>query len=328
MLKAGMPILRAFSVISEQSDNSQLKAVLFDIHHAVKEGVPLSAALSRYPSIFPPLYVAMVRTGEDSGALSEVLFRIAQYRRAQEEAFSRLRNAMTYPCLMALVGIGTIIFMLSFVMPRLSGIYENMGQKLPLPTRILLSTSSFLQHWFLFLILAAAVLSFIIWRQAHTKKGRLAFGKFMLRLPIFGPLIIKAELGRFCRTLELLLHSGLPILRALTIAVPVFENEFIKEHLSGCYKDLEQGGSFSSSLKSSKIIPPFMSNLISVGEESGRIDEALKEVADSYEHDTDDAMRVATSLLEPLLILGMGLIVGFMVIAMLLPIFEINYMFK
>jgi general secretion pathway protein F len=328
LLKAGVPILRALKIISEQSDSAQLKMVLSSIHRAVKEGEPFSAVLTRYPSVFPPLYVAMIRTGEDSGALAEVLFRISDYRRTQEEMFSRFRMAMVYPVLMALVGLGTIVFMLTFVMPRLAGIYTTMGQQLPLPTRILISVSSFMQHWFALVLFGGGVLAFIVWRQAQTKAGRLAFGALVLRLPLFGPLVSKAELGRFCRTLELLLHSGLPILRALTITVPVLENEVIKQHLSRSYKDLEQGGSFSTSLKNSPMIPPFMYNLISVGEESGRIDDALKEVADSYEHDTDDALQVATSLLEPVMILVMGLIVGFMVMAMLLPIFEMNYMMK
>jgi type II secretory pathway component PulF len=254
--------------------------------------------------------------------------RISEYRVKQEETFSKFRMAMVYPCLMALVGLGTIIFMLTFVMPRLSGIYVTMGQQLPLPTRILISTSAFIQKWFVQALVGCAIVVLILWREAKTKAGRMALGAFMLKLPLFGPLVLKAELGRFCRTLELLLHSGLPILRALSITVPVLENELIKGHLSRSYKDLEQGGSFSASLKTSKMIPAFMSSLIGVGEESGRIDDALKEVADSYERDTDDALRVANSLLEPVMILGMGLIVGFMVMAMLLPIFEINYMFK
>ncbi|MFA5099654.1 MAG: type II secretion system F family protein [Candidatus Omnitrophota bacterium] len=328
LLKAGVPILRALAIISEQSDSVHLKTVLSNIHRAIKEGAPFSSVLNRYPSVFSPLYVAMIRTGEDSGALAEVLFRISEYRRTQEEMFSRFRMAMVYPVLMALVGIGTIVFMLSFVMPRLAGMYSTMGQQLPLPTRILISVSSFMQHWFALVLFGFGMIALIVWRQAQTKAGRIVLGALVLKLPLFGPLVSKAELGRFCRTLELLLHSGLPILRALTITVPVLENEVIKQHLSRSYKDLEQGGSFSASLKTSRLIPPFMSNLISVGEESGRIDDALKEVADSYERDTDDALRVATSLLEPVMILGMGLIVGFMVMAMLLPIFEINYMFK
>jgi general secretion pathway protein F len=328
LLKAGVPILRALAIISEQSDSSAMKMVLSSIHRAVKEGVPFSGVLSKYPSVFSPLYVAMIRTGENSGSLAEVLFRISEYRRTQEEMFSRFRMAMVYPVLMALVGLGTIVFMLTFVMPRLSGIYTTMGQQLPLPTRILITISSFMQHWFPLVLAGGAFLIFILWRQAQTAAGKVLFGALVLRLPLFGPLVRKAELGRFCRTLELLLHSGLPILRSLTITVPVLENEVLKQQLSRSYKDLEQGGSFSASLKNSQMIPPFMSNLISVGEESGRIDDALKEVADSYERDTDDALRVATSLLEPVMILGMGLIVGFMVMAMLLPIFEINYMFK
>ncbi|MFA6384463.1 MAG: type II secretion system F family protein, partial [Candidatus Omnitrophota bacterium] len=259
LLKAGVPILRALAIISEQSDNTQLKTVISHIHRAVKEGSPFSSVLNRYPSVFPPLYIAMVRTGEDSGALAEVLFRISEYRRTQEDMLSRFRMAMVYPVLMALVGLGTIIFMLSFVMPRLAGIYSTMGQQLPLPTRILIAVSSFMQHWFAVVLFLAGVGALIIWRQAQTKAGRMITGRIVLRLPLFGPLIYKSELGRFCRTLELLLHSGLPILRALTITVPVLENEVIKQHLSRSYKDLEQGGSFSTSLKNSRMIPPFMS---------------------------------------------------------------------
>ncbi len=328
LLKAGVPILRALAIISEQSDSVHLKQALSSIHRAVKEGAPFSAVLTRYPSIFPPLYVAMIRTGEDSGQLSQVLGRIAEYRTKQEEVMARFRMAMVYPVLMALVGVGTIVFMLTFVMPRLIGIYSTMGQRLPLPTRVLISVSSFMQEWILWILVIGCFLILAGWKQSKTKAGRTIISSITLKLPLFGPLILKSELGRFARTLELLLHSGLPILRAITITVPVLENELLKHHLSRSYKDLEQGGSFSSSLKSSGMIPPFMSNLISVGEESGKIDEALKEVADSYERDTEDALRVATSLLEPVIILGMGLIVGFMVMAMLLPVFEINYMFK
>lgn len=328
LLKAGVPILRALAIISEQSGSVHLKQALSSIHRAVKEGAPFSAVLTRYPSIFPPLYVAMIRTGEDSGQLSQVLGRIAEYRTKQEEVMARFRMAMVYPVLMALVGLGTIIFMLTFVMPRLIGIYSTMGQRLPLPTRVLMSVSSFMQEWILWILVIGCFLILAGWKQSKTKPGRTIISSIALKLPLFGSLILKSELGRFARTLELLLHSGLPILRAITITVPVLENELLKHHLSRSYKDLEQGGSFSSSLKSSGMIPPFMSNLISVGEESGKIDEALKEVADSYERDTEDALRVATSLLEPVIILGMGLIVGFMVMAMLLPVFEINYMFK
>jgi type II secretory pathway component PulF len=228
--------------------------------------------------------------------------------------------------LMAIVGIGTVIFMLTFVMPRLMGIFVSMGQSLPLPTRILISISTFLKQWWFWIILVVGIFVLVIWRQLKTKTGRLYISLFKLHIPIFGNFILKVELGRFCRTLELLIKSGITMLKAIDISVPVLENEVIKNKLRESYLDLEQGGSFGKSLKNSKLIPKFMSNLLVVGEESGRLQEALSEVASSYERDTEEAMRLLISLLEPLMILAMGLIVGFIVVAMLLPVFEINIM--
>ncbi|MBU2221417.1 MAG: type II secretion system F family protein, partial [Candidatus Omnitrophica bacterium] len=168
----------------------------------------------------------------------------------------------------------------------------------------------------------------LIRRQAQTDAGRLSISILKLRLPIFGKLMLKSELGRFCRTLELLIKSGVPILRAIHISIPVLGNEVIKLKFKKSYKDLEQGGSFGSSLKDSRVIPVFMSNLIIVGEQSGRLYEALAEVAGTYERDTDEAIKTMSSLLEPIMVLVMGLVVGFIVVAMLLPIFEINMMVR
>jgi type II secretory pathway component PulF len=324
LLKSGVPILAGLNIITEQTENRSLKEVLHNIHHNVKEGTKLSLSLMQYPKIFPPLYIAMINTGESSGVLHEVLFRIADHRLRQEETLSRFRMAMAYPLLMALVGLGTIVFMLTFVMPRLTGIFANLGQTLPLPTRILISTSKILRKWWLWVILA--LLALISRRQARTASAKFLLDRLKLRLPILGPLILKLEISRFSRTLELLLKSGIPILRAIEVVIPVVNNEIIKKRLQLSYKELEQGGSLGKSLKSAKIFPLFMSNLIIVGEESGRLTEALAEVASSYERDTDEALKITTNLLEPLIILAMGLVVGFMVIAMLLPIFEINVM--
>ncbi len=183
-----------------------------------------------------------------------------------------------------------------------------------------------MRQWFFLIALFIAGVIFIIKGQLKTKTGKLKLSVFVLGLPIFGKLILKAELSRFSRTLELLIKSGIPILKAIDIAIPVLENEAIKNQLFQSYKDLEQGGSFGRSLKYSKIFPLFMSNLIIVGEGSGRLDEALAEVANSYERDTDEAIRLMGALLEPVMILSVGIVVGFIVVAMLLPIFEISPM--
>lgn len=326
LIKSGVPILTCLNIISEQSENLHLKNVLRNIYNSVKDGATFSSALANFPRVFSPLYIAMILTGENSGALPEVLLRITDYRKKQEETISRLRMALAYPILMAIVGIATIIFMLTFVMPRLMGIFVNLGQDLPLPTRILISTSQFLRHWGLWIIVGLVLIILIVRRQSKTQIGRIFFSKFQLDLPVFGKLILKSELSRFCRTLEMLIKNGIPILRGIEITIPIINNETIKSELRRSYKELEQGGSFGKNLKNSKSFPIFMSNLITVGEESGKLNEALAEIASSYERDTDEAIKIMGNLLEPLMILGMGLIVGFIVVAMLLPIFEINVM--
>lgn len=326
LLKSGVPILKAIDIIREQSENTKLKYLLTGMYTEIKGGATFSSCLMKYPKIFSPIYAAIVHSGEDSGALPEVLFRLADYRSKQEEMVSRFRMALAYPIFMALVGVSTIIFMLTFVMPRLMHLFISMGQKLPLPTRILIFISSNFQKWWW--LIAAGVVGGITSsrRYLKTEAGKIFLSAFSLRLPLFGRLILKNELARFSRTMELLIKNGITILKAIMVAIPVIENEIIKTKLRISYKELEQGGSLGKSLKSAKVFPLFMSNLISVGEESGRLDGAFGELANAYEHDTDEAIRIMSSLLEPVMILVIGLIVGFIVMAMLLPVFEINMM--
>ncbi|MDD5194409.1 MAG: type II secretion system F family protein [Candidatus Omnitrophica bacterium] len=324
LLKAGVSILNSLSIIAEQSENIHLRNLVYYIYNEVRQGATFSQPLSAFPKIFSPLYVAMVRTGEDSGSLPETLLRIAEYRFKEEEMMSRFRMAMAYPILMAIVGFGTIVFMFVFVMPRLMQIYLDVRQDLPVPTKILLGITKAVKQWGGWLAIGAVIVILLLRRQAKTKSVRLHLSQLKLRLPVFGEFALKQELARFCLTLELLIHSGIPILRAIEIAIPVLSNEVIKEQLRSSHKALEAGGSFGRSLKESKVFPLFMSNLLIVGEESGKLSDSLKEIGSSYERDTEEALKVFATLLEPLMILVMGLIVGFIVMAMLLPIFEIN----
>ena len=326
LLRSGVPILPAIDIIRKQSDSPGLDAVLYDVYNGVKDGAVFSSMLSEYPKIFPPIYIAMVRTGESSGTLPDALLRVSEYRIKQDENVSRFKAAMIYPVLMGVVGLATIIFMLTFVMPRLTNLFTNMGQDLPLPTSILISISGFLRKWW-FLVIGVIVFIFSIFRkQSKTETGRLSLSLLKLRIPVFGTVILKSELARFSRTLELLVKGGISIIKAIEIAVPVLENEAIKIQLKKSCKELEHGGSFGKSLATSKIFPLFMTNLVMVGEKSGRLDEALAEIANSYERDVDESIKMLASLMEPLMIIVMGLIVGFIVVAMLLPVFEINVM--
>jgi type II secretory pathway component PulF len=328
LLKSGVPILRSLIIIRDQATNRKLKSIVQNIYKEVEAGSVFSSVLAQYPRVFPALFIALIRAGEDSGALPEVLFKISDYRAKQEEVVSRFKMAMVYPALMAFVGIGTVIFMLTFVMPRLTRLYKDMGQGLPIPTKILIAVSTGLAQgwvWALLIIVAGII---IIKRYSLTKAGKIAKSVIQLNLPLFGNLVLKSELARFSRTLELLLRSGITILRAINVTIPVLDNEIIKSQLTASYKELEQGGSLGRSLKNSKIIPPFMTNLLIVGEETGKLDDALTEIAASYERDTEEAIRMMASLLEPLMILVMGIVVGFIVVAMLLPIFEMNVMVR
>lgn len=325
-VKSGVPILRGLSIIAEQSENPAFKSVLAKIHADIKEGSSFSESLKKFPRHFPPLYVAMVNSGESSGNLHEVLLRIADYRQKQETILTRVRSAMAYPALMAVVGGGTIIFMLTFVMPRMMRIFERMDQELPAPTRLLLTLSHWLQAGWPWLLAGSAALIVLYRKGTRTKVQKALMSRLKLKLPLIGAFVYKSELAQFNRTLELLVKSSIPILRALKIAIPILSNTVIQDELMKSYKDLEEGNSFGKSLERSNIFPKFMTSLIVIGEESGRLDEALAEIANTYERDTDETIKVMTSLLEPVLILILGLVVGFIVSAMLLPIFQINMM--
>ena len=325
-VKSGVPILRGLSTIAEQSENPAFRKILEGVRSEIKEGESFSQALRKHPKIFSPLYVAMVNSGESSGNLHEVLLRVADHRQKQEAIIASVKSALAYPVLMILVGGGTIFFMLTFVMPRLMRIFTRIDQELPAPTQFLIGLSTALQHGWVWLLIGIIGITVLMKQGAKTRAQKVFMSRLKLSVPIFGDFVYKSQLAQFCRTLELLIQSSIPILKAIKTAIPVLDNTVIQDELAKSYKDLEEGSSFGKSLSQSKLFPKFMTSLVIVGEESGRMDEALGEVATTYERDTDDAIKVMTSLLEPLLILIMGLIVGFIVIAMLLPIFQINMM--
>jgi general secretion pathway protein F len=323
-MKTGVGILPALSTIAQQSRSPYFQTVLEAIRDDVKDGKPLSAALGAYPRFFSTLYVAMVRSGESSGNLGEVLLRVADHRQKQEEILSRVRTALAYPILMAIVGAVTIVFMFTHVMPRLMRVFSRIGQELPLPTKVLVAVSKGLQEWGIGILVVLAIGAFLLKQGSRTKTQRVFVSRLKLRIPIIGNLMYKSELARFNRTLEILIKSGIPILKAIGVAIPIAHNELMREELQASLRKIEEGSSFGKSLQDSKIFPPFMSSLIVVGEASGRLEEALAEVATSYEKETDEAVKMMTALLEPLIILVMGLIVGFIVIAMLLPVFQMS----
>lgn len=325
LLHSGISITRGLQILSQQSSDANLKRILENIEEVIKQGQTFSGALSNHARAFSPFYIAMIKSGEDSGTLEEVLAKLAEYSQKRDELFSKVRTALAYPVLMIFVGIGTIYFMFSFAMPRVMNIFLSTEQELPVITKILVAISNTLQHaWPVIVILIVLVI--VSLKQGRKSPAqRLVFDRIQLGIPVFGEFIRKSELAKLCQTMNLLIKSGIPILQAIEVAAPVLNNEAIRAEFLKTIQDLKAGGSFGKSLGKSKIFPGFMTNLILIGEESGRLGETLGEIASAFTRDTEEATKVMTALLEPIIILVMGLIVGFIVIGMLLPIFQLNF---
>lgn len=324
LLKSGLPILRSLSIIKGQTENNRFSEIIAKLELEVKRGEQLSQVMSFYPNIFSPLYIAMVKSGEESGALPEALRRISDYRKKQEEFLSKVRAAAAYPLLMLVVGIVTVTTIMTFAMPRLIGIFSEMNQELPLLTQILIKVSNNFRQQIAGMILAILFIFFILSRKSKTNVEEMTFSLIKLHLPILGNLVRKFELIKFSRTFELLVNSGIGALRALELSIPVVSNRIMRWELEGVYERLNSGSSLATGFKNAKQVPPFMVNMIGVGEESGSLQESLREAANFYEQEVDEALKIVTSLLEPILILGIGLIVGFIVVAMILPVFQMN----
>lgn len=324
MLRAGIPILRTLGMMLEQDLRPAVKKLIQQIHEDVKQGHTVSAAAAKFPHVFLEFDVALIRAGESVGKLYETLLELAEYREKQLQLSSKLRNALAYPLFVAAVGAGTVTYMLSVVIPQFSHFFNDLGQELPLATRLLMSMSGVFQAYSLpFLIgLAAAIL--LLRFSLKVEKNRIAFHRFLLTLPAAGPLQSKAQIARISRTLELLLSNGLSLLKALQAAQAVCTNEVYRIQLATCQRLVEEGGSLSDGLRQSKLYPPMVIHLVKTGEESGNLHESMKEIADWYEGDVQEALQTVTKLIEPVFILAIGLVLGAIVMALLLPVFSMS----
>lgn len=324
LLDSGITLFKALHLIEEQTENFPMRQLISTLATEIKEGRRFSETLTRFPGVFSRLYVALVRAGEVGGMLERVLAGLADYLEREQEMYAKVRAALAYPLLMLAVGLATIFILMSFVIPRLVAMFKGLGQSLPLPTLILINISSFLQH-FWWLILAVFVLIFFgIDRRAKTKEGKLFFDQLKLKLPLFGELMKKSEIARFGRTLSTLLGNGVPMLVSLDTVVPVVNNALIQKEVERMFNEVRDGSSLSKTIAKSPYFPPLVANMIAVGEEGGVLERSLLKVSESYEREVERIVKVITSLIEPIMILAMGSIVGFIVISMLLPIFQIN----
>ncbi len=324
MLDAGMPIDRALSVLIEQMEQEGMRNLLTAAQKEVRAGQPLSEALRKYPRQFPSLYVNMIRAGEVSGQLPDVMTRLADFMEKEQTRRSQIMAALTYPMVLMVVAVSAVTFLLTFVVPKLSGIFHDMGNSLPLPTKILLLISGFVgKYWLEILIaLAAAVGGTRFW--VRTKRGADSLDRTRMKLPVLGPVIQKVVAARLVRTLGTLLAGGVPILESLDIASSALGSSTAAAAMQVVRNSVRQGEMLHTAMEKTDTFLPVVLHMTAVGEETGRLPAMLLRTADTLDFEVDNAMRRLTSLIEPLVVLFMGGFIGFVVLSILLPIFQAN----
>ncbi|MEW6607396.1 MAG: type II secretion system F family protein [bacterium] len=324
LLEGGLPLNKALSILYQQTQNKQFKIIIEEVNKNVQQGMKFSDALNKYPKIFPAFLVAMIKVGEAGGMLPQVLDRAGDYLERIEDLRMKVSTALIYPCLLVAVGIISICFLMTFVIPKLVTMFEDLGQNLPFPTLILIFSSNFMAKYWWMIFASFIIVIFAIKRMLATQKGRLTIHKFLLSLPYLGEVIKKVEVLKFSLNLGTLLKNGVPILEAIKIISSQSGNLIFKEDIDRIYKQVNEGKGFANSLIDKEFFSSLMVSMVSISEEGGFLEKALLKIASNYEKELDRSIKVITSLLEPIVILAMGFMVGFIVIAMLLPIFKMN----
>ena len=324
LVGASIPLVDALSALYEQTDSPAMKKTIAQVRDSVNEGLAFADALAQHKRVFPDLYVNMIRSGEASGALDVVLLRLAEFMEGQHRLRSRIASAMLYPLFLLGISLLVLMYLLTAVVPKVVGMFESMKQTLPLPTRILIAVSEFFASawWIMIIVAVVAVVLLVRWKK--TERGALKFDRFMMGLPIFGSIYKKVSVARFARTLGTLLTSGVPIIESLRIVKAVLQNKIMESAIEDSIAEVMDGSSIAAPLKKSGVFPPILIHMISVGEKSGSLEEMLMKAADAYEGDVETTISGLTSLLEPLMIVIMGVIVGFVVLSILMPMLEMS----
>lgn len=326
LLEAGLPLDRTLSILTDVVENDNFSEMIGDILKSVQAGSDFSDALGRYPRVFSDFYVNMIRAGEAGGVLGAVLERLSIFLQSSQELKEYITSALVYPLFLVGVGGLSIIVLMTFVIPKFSIIFADMGQAVPASTRFLLAISALLRAYWWILAGLGPALYLLFVRYVRTPAGRVSFDRFKLRLPLMGELIKKIEVARFSRTLGTMIKSGVPILDALLLVKDIIGNQIIAESLMGIHERVKKGEKLSQPMSNSNIFPSLAVQMITVGEETGRLDEMLLRVADNYEKVVRNIVKRLISFMEPAMILLMGLVVGFIVISMLMAVFSMNDM--
>ncbi|MCK4827723.1 type II secretion system F family protein [bacterium] len=323
MIGAGLPMVQCLDVLASQLENKSLAKIVREVKEGVSGGATLSEAMARHPKIFDQLYTNMVEAGEVGGALDAILVRLAVYREKADKLVRKVKGAMVYPSVVAFVAIAVTVGMLTFIVPVFAKMFGGLNAELPAPTKIILIISNFLQANFLYLIMGSAGLIAGIMYYKKTKKGELHWDNMLLHMPVLGNLVRKSSVARFTRTLGTLLASGVSILDALEITAKTAGNKVIANAINKSVLSIAEGDTITAPLKESGVFPPMVTQMISVGEKTGGLDEMLNKIADFYDEEVDDAVTALTSVIEPIIIVFMGIVIGGIMIAMYLPMFDI-----
>lgn len=323
---AGIPLDTALNSLVDQTRNPALKKVLAQIKGKVSEGKTLAQALGDHPKLFSNIFINMIRAGEESGSLAIVLERLADFSEKQQDLQGRLKVALVYPIFMAFIGTAILFILITYIVPNITQVFKEMEQALPLPTILLIGFSKFLKGYWWALLAFGMVLIFLFRFFVKTPRGRSLWDLFKLKVPIIGPVAQKIILARFASTLASLHNSGVDFMVAMRIVRTLVNNVRIAAVIDEAMEHIQKGKSMTVALAASPWFPPMFIQMIAVGEQSGNLEAMLNKVASAYERDVETAVKAMTSLLEPLMITGMGFAVGFIVISILLPIFEMNQM--
>jgi general secretion pathway protein F len=328
LLSAGIPLVPSLNNLIDQTTNQSLQKIIAQIKNSVNEGNSLSSALTDHPKLFSHIYINMVRAGEASGSLDIVLERLAEFGEGQHALRAKIRAALIYPIFMAVIGTIVLFILMTFIVPNITKVFEDKKQALPLPTTLLMNASSFLSEYWWLILSFFLIVFFLIRMFSQRPKGKQIMDRLKLTAPMLGSLNLKIGAARFSRTLASLLLSGIPLIAALNIVRNILNNVLLAEVINDAINELEKGQSLSNILRKSRWFPPMLVQMIAVGEQSGALEKLLEKVADNYEKEVESKIVAMTSMIEPVMILAMGLVVSFIIVSILLPILEMNQLVR
>jgi len=327
MINAGISIVEALNIITRQTEHPKLKGVLDEVQNDVETGVSLADAMAKHPNVFPELYVQLIRAGETGGVLDGILNKLAAHYERQDELNGMVKSALYYPLVIFIVGIAVVVFLMLNVVPQFVTMFQDFGTELPLPTRMLLGLSSFMQNYWWLLMAAALIGFYVLYKYYKTPEGKIRADKLLLKIPVVGKMMEKVYVSRFSSTLAILLDSGVDLLSSLEIVEDVVSNKVYADILSDSRVRVREGSTLSEPLQKSKRFPAMVVHMLKVGEETGSMGQMLTKVSDFYDRQVESAVEAAISLIEPLMIVFLAVMVGFVAISIVTPMFDMFQQF-